>query len=132
MTKRTHLLKTLPRYWEALDRGDKTFEVRRDDRAYTEGDTLILRRYEPTPHRVTDNWCGARQGLCPWESHHHEDEDLYYEITYVLPGGKFGIDPDYVVLGLGQVRCDTCRAPCVAGHAVGGSLACDDCSGGSE
>jgi hypothetical protein len=27
----THTLKTYPVYWDAVDRGEKTFEIRRED-----------------------------------------------------------------------------------------------------
>lgn len=42
-----HELKTWPRYFDAVKRGDKSFEVRRDDRGYAVGDTLVLREFEP-------------------------------------------------------------------------------------
>lgn len=37
-----HKLKILSRYYEAILQGKKTFEVRKDDRPYHEGDTLLL------------------------------------------------------------------------------------------
>lgn len=39
----THELKILKPYYEAVKAGDKTFELRKDDRPYKIGDTLILR-----------------------------------------------------------------------------------------
>lgn len=38
----THNLKILKPYFEAVATGDKTFELRKDDRPYTIGDTLVL------------------------------------------------------------------------------------------
>ncbi|MPN35294.1 hypothetical protein SDC9_182791 [bioreactor metagenome] len=35
-----HKLKTLPKYFDKIVSGSKTFEVRRDDRPFTEGDSL--------------------------------------------------------------------------------------------
>lgn len=46
-----HSLKTWPAMFEAVWRGDKTFEVRLDDRGYQKGDTVQLREWE-------------RQGTC--------------------------------------------------------------------
>lgn len=43
----THVLKTHPEYWDAVQRGEKTFEVRFDDRGFMEGDMLVLVRYDP-------------------------------------------------------------------------------------
>lgn len=39
----THELKILKPYFDAVVSGDKTFELRKDDRPYKIGDTLILR-----------------------------------------------------------------------------------------
>jgi ASC-1-like (ASCH) protein len=43
----THYLKILPGYFEAVLAGEKTFEVRKDDRGFQEGDTVILQEYNP-------------------------------------------------------------------------------------
>lgn len=78
----THELKTWPTYFDAVERGEKTFEVRRDDRGFQKGDTLRLRR-----------WNTSWQG---YDSH----PPIEREISYVLTGGQFGIEPGFVVLGL--------------------------------
>ena len=38
----THRIKILKPYFEAVAAGDKTFELRKDDRPYKIGDTLVL------------------------------------------------------------------------------------------
>ena len=35
-----HIVKTHPVYFDAVKRGDKRFEIRRDDRGYQKGDSL--------------------------------------------------------------------------------------------
>jgi hypothetical protein len=87
-----HKLKTLARYWEAVEAGTKTFEVRKNDRAFQTGDILVLekmdnegRYYEPT---VTGGFIA---------------KSIRKKITYLLQGGQFGIEPGYCVLGLGEV-----------------------------
>jgi len=42
----THELKILPQYFRELYRGNKTFELRKDDRDYQVGDYLVLREYD--------------------------------------------------------------------------------------
>lgn len=42
-----HDLKIWPEHFEAVVSGRKTFEVRADDREYAEGDTLLLREWNP-------------------------------------------------------------------------------------
>lgn len=82
----THCLKTWPAYWLAVERGDKTFEVRKDDRAFQAGDTLLLEYFDP--ERKPEEYEGFSR------------YPIARRVTFVLPGGQFGIEPGYVVLGL--------------------------------
>jgi Domain of unknown function (DUF3850) len=83
-----HQLKTHAPYFEAVVSGVKPFEVRRDDRGFQRGDYV---RLVETTHisvpGVGDEWSPTGR-------------EAQYEITYVLTGGQFGIEPGYVVLGL--------------------------------
>lgn len=76
-----HDLKVWPEFFAALATGRKTFEVRKDDRGFREGDRLILREWHPTDAAYT----GAH---------------IEASIGYVLRGGQFGIEDGYVVLAL--------------------------------
>lgn len=87
----THYLKTWPAFWEAVDRGDKTFEVRKNDRAFQTGDTLMLEYFDPAS--PPDQW--------PIANHR---QPIERRVTFVLPGGEFGIEPGYVVMGLAEVE----------------------------
>ncbi|MEF7566023.1 DUF3850 domain-containing protein [Bacillus infantis] len=42
-----HQLKTHPEYFEAVNQGLKTFEIRKNDRGFKVGDPLLLREYSP-------------------------------------------------------------------------------------
>jgi hypothetical protein len=77
----THTLKCLSDYFFAIRRKEKNFDVRRDDRGYQKGDTLILREW--------------RQEL----GGHFTRNEEHRKIKYILTGGQFGIEPGYVVLG---------------------------------
>jgi hypothetical protein len=48
-----HDLKVWPEYFDQVANGDKTFEVRKDDRDYRVGDLLLLREWIPTVRRYT-------------------------------------------------------------------------------
>lgn len=48
-----HELKIWPRFYEAVDSGAKTFEVRENDRNFKVGDTLCLQEYLPMLGRYT-------------------------------------------------------------------------------
>lgn len=86
-----HSLKTWVPYFEAVTSGAKPFEVRRDDRGFQRGDFVRLVEVS----RPED-------GLIP------TGRAAQYEITYVLTGGQLGIEPGYVVLGLGVTREPDC------------------------
>ena len=75
----THDLKIWPDFFGPVEDRTKTFEVRRNDRNFQIGDYLCLREW----------WDG-----------HYTGRFLYMEITYVLPGGLFGVEAGYVVMGI--------------------------------
>lgn len=86
-------LKTWPEYWDAVRHGTKTFEVRKNDRNFAVGDLLELQRWNPEtgkedPVEGDDTTCSI----------------LEARVSYVLPGGAFGVEPGFVVLGLGRRR----------------------------
>lgn len=52
-----HDLKVWPEYYAPLDRGEKTLELRLNDRNYQVGDVLLLREYEPMGADYTGREC---------------------------------------------------------------------------
>lgn len=79
-----HDLKITPRYFDAVANGAKTFEVRRYDRPYREGDTIRLREWDPERNQYTRR-------------------TVKVAITYILMAGDFPegiINPEYAVLGV--------------------------------
>ena len=44
----THYLKTLPEFFQAVSSGKKRFEIRKDDRGFMVGDTLLLQEFDGT------------------------------------------------------------------------------------
>ena len=83
-----HELKTWPAYFDAVARGEKTFEVRRDDRAFQKGDIVRLFYFDPKkssalqPHSIA----------------------IERRISFVLTGGQHGIEPGFVVLALENIE----------------------------
>jgi len=69
-----HELKTHQQFYEAAWSGLKTFEVRKNDRNYQVGDTLILKEWDHTKEVYTG-------------------QKLRVEVTYILS------DPQYVAKG---------------------------------
>jgi len=57
--------------------------VRKNDRQFNVGDGLLLKEFDPISSKYTGRM-------------------LYKIIIYKLPGGQFGIERDYVVMGLSQ------------------------------
>jgi hypothetical protein len=77
-----HVVKCWPEYFDAIEAGLKPFDVRFNDRDYVQCDVLVLERYDPI-NGYTD-----------------PHKELRRIISWVLPGGQFGIEPGYAVLGL--------------------------------
>jgi hypothetical protein len=89
----THELKTLAVYFDAIARGEKNFEVRRDDRGFQKGDTLrLLRLYDNGSYkdRAVEYKAGKPAHV------------LTRKISFILTGGQFGIEPGFVVLALAE------------------------------
>lgn len=80
----THELKTWPEPFNAVWRGVKPYEVRRNDRDYRVGDTVILRE-----------WL--------LEGHFYTHREIQGRITYLTPGGEWGLPDDLCVFALGDV-----------------------------
>lgn len=84
-----HEVKCWPAYFDAIERGEKTFDVRRDDRGYQKGDVLELYRY-----KIGHGYC--TDPIDPL----HRRKSIRRRISWILTGGQFGIEPGYVVLAL--------------------------------
>lgn len=89
-----HELKVWPEFYKALDSRTKEFEVRKNDRNYRVGDVLWLREFDPDKAFIPANIDGS---FC------YTGRYMYREITYILTGGQFGIEPEYVVMNLADV-----------------------------
>lgn len=78
----THHLKTWPQYFEQVLSGEKTFELRKQDRNFTKGDVLVLEKYSFANETYTGR-------------------EVTVEVTYVLNNAKaFGLMDGYVIMGI--------------------------------
>lgn len=75
-----HNLKIWPEYFKAVKEGKKTFELRKADRPFAVGDTLVLQEWDPATQEYTG-------------------DSVDVQVTYILSGGSFGLDSDYCILG---------------------------------
>ena len=91
-----HILKTDTAAFDAVQRGDKNFEVRRDDRMFQAGDTLTLERYN-----------GYRQTgvfAVPPASNNPKHKPIDACIGFVMRGGQYGVKTGFVVLALKDIQ----------------------------
>lgn len=83
-----HDLKTWPEWYEPSRSGAKPYEIRKNDRHFEVGDTLLLREYTPPrtgfPGFYTGRW-------------------MRRPITHILDGGKFGVERGFAILSLGPI-----------------------------
>lgn len=80
----THILKTDEPYFQAIIDGRKNFEVRVNDRGFQTGDHLHLIEVRPAER-------GGKEAT---------GRTMTVEVTYVLQGGRFGIEAGWCVMGI--------------------------------
>lgn len=79
----THILKCWPDYFEAVQSGKKTFELRKNDRNFQADDCILLLEYEPDLQVYTGRSIERR-------------------ISYIVREGPW-LTPGYVALSLQEV-----------------------------
>lgn len=81
----THEIKILESFADAVVSGEKTFEVRENDRGYQKGDLIKFEVKDSHGFTV----------------HGHKLAERHYEITYVLSG--WGLKDGWVVFGIREI-----------------------------
>jgi hypothetical protein len=89
---RIHDLKCWPEPFAAVRDGSKTYELRVNDRDYRVGDVLRLREWDPRVVAQPEGWCERARG--------YTGEVEERTVTYMTPGGAWGLPDDLCVLAL--------------------------------
>ena len=76
-----HVLKSWPEHFAPLLAGRKRAELRLNDRAFAEGDWLVLREYDPETERYSGRWAAAT-------------------VTHVVSDARMGLQPGYSMLSI--------------------------------
>lgn len=79
-----HDLKTWPEFFARVWSREKRFELRKDDRGYQGGDTLLLRE-----------WSKAKG---------YSGRAVRVEVAYLLGGQWPGLEPGYVVMSIDELE----------------------------
>lgn len=81
-----HILKTWPAPFGAVWDGAKACEIRKDDRGYSVGDTLVLREFDPAaPGGDPERYSGREIGAT---------------VTWLARGPEWGLPEGMVVMSL--------------------------------
>lgn len=80
-----HELKTINPYFTDVWEGIKTFELRKNDRGFKNGDKLLLREYD--------------------ENKGYSFREISATVSYVLLGGIYGLSEGFCILSLKSIRC---------------------------
>lgn len=87
-----HEIKIKEDYFNAILRGEKTFELRKNDRDYKVGDLI---HFIDIKQSNSDN--------CDCDIYINEDD--LYKITYILKNvEEYGLDKDYCILGIKKLE----------------------------
>ncbi len=81
--KRAHFLKTWQQAFEAVISWQKLYEVRKNDRDFRVGDFVVLREFDEASNLYTGR-------------------SYHAKITYLTPGGSFGLPEDLCVFGFAR------------------------------
>lgn len=113
-----HKLKTWPLFFQAIVSGEKTFEVRKNDRDFKVGDCLKLLEYDP----VAGQYTGREYPVL---------------VTSFLNDPAFGVKDGFCIMSIkpadgpwesSKVKCDLCGATWIAVRPVGLTvLECPNC-----
>ena len=79
-----HDLKVWPPFFKDIERGNKTYELRKNDRGFELGDILELREYDPNKKDYTGNSTLRR-------------------VTYIMTSFQ-GLEPGYCIMSLGKIQ----------------------------
>lgn len=77
----THELKTWPAHFANVWLGVKTFELRRNDRDFREGDRLHLREWSP-------------------ETESHVGPSIVADVLHLIRGPLFGLEAGFAILSI--------------------------------
>lgn len=82
----THALKTWTEYYKAVESGEKTFEIRKFDRQFKVGETLLLQEWDNQKQEYTGKETSRR-------------------ITYILSNGEsFGLATGFCIMGIKEIE----------------------------
>jgi hypothetical protein len=88
-----HLLKTWPEAFDAVSRGDKTHEARKNDRGYSVGDCLCLREWRPN-----------NPDACDWDATsklagEYTGRTVTVRVTHITQDA-YGLPPDLAIMSI--------------------------------
>ena len=91
-----HEIKIKHKYLVQVDCGNKTFELRKNDRDYQVGDLIHFIDIKDEDKEF--NTWGVEPAI---------DKDALYKITYVLKDvPEYGLDKDYCILGIKKLKIE--------------------------
>lgn len=93
-----HELKILPQYFNKISSGEKTFELRKNDRDFQVDDILILKEWDH--ELIYKNEFGEEK----WGNPHYTGREIKKKITYVYHGcpNGLGLRKGFSILALGE------------------------------
>ena len=95
MRMKVHELKILPEYYDAVRRGDKRFEIRKDDRDYQVGDYLLLSECDDEGNLV---YTDAGDG---WQRH----KTMCVKVLYILRNcPEYGLADGYCIMAIDSYK----------------------------
>ena len=80
-----HELKLWTEYFDCVEQGKKTFEIRKNDRGFRDGDTLFLREWNN-------------------KESHYTGRSILAVVTNILQNSEFGLEKGYCIMSIKVVH----------------------------
>lgn len=87
-----HILKCDKEIYDRVKSGEKTFDIRKDDRHFQSGDTVVL---DPNKNTMPGGFASP-----PIPAGYEDRPLLEFKIGFVLRGGQYGLEPGYVAFSI--------------------------------
>jgi hypothetical protein len=93
----THHLKTWPEHFQAVALGIKRAELRKDDRGFSVGDTLVLQEWD---RNIWMSVLGSGVEAADAVDAAYTGAEIRARVTHTLHGPGFGLEAGYVMMSL--------------------------------
>jgi hypothetical protein len=104
VNEQRHELKCWQESFKAIWEGRKHYEIRKSDRGFAVGDTLLLREFRPHKPCMGSAFIYSQPCGCKAPHGSYTGRGFTAKVTYMTPGGQWGLPDGICVLSIVKIR----------------------------